>query len=455
MQGKVSMVVPCYNKEDYISEMLLSVYNQKWDNIELILVNDGSTDKTRDVIATWESKLLERGYDVVIIDQENQGCCGAVYAGLLRMTGDYFCLVDCDDEIYPEYVSRMAGWLDEHEEYQWAGCLCEYYNKIDGKAQSDSSYGKAIPLDTDNMLEHFLLREIVPMVWLYMSRVDYVKKCGMLEHFYYKRSVTYDPLIAVPLMLGNGKFKFFNEKLYKYNLYAADLAKPDNYEKVKNYYDMYLFLLEWLFDRLITDKIYKERLCGIATVSYHIALIYKIKFANLGYNYYKLHLNNLLFLIDKLIVPAPRISYTHIYLIGYLQLKAAIIDCILNPGYKPLFSITGNTRVIAYGVFGKRAQLLMPYIAGTYAEPTVFWDKSADGTQTIDSIKVKKPDFSSIVSSDVVLVFPSSQEIYDHVSTQCNEATVIHINIHIIKKIVYCNLRRGQFAIINRFDKML
>ena len=68
------MVVPCYNKVEYIGEMLDSVIAQKWDNIEVILVNDGSTDGTREAIAEYEPKLKTRGYETVIIDQENAGC---------------------------------------------------------------------------------------------------------------------------------------------------------------------------------------------------------------------------------------------------------------------------------------------------------------------------------------------------------------------------------------------
>ena len=61
-QGKVSMVMPCYNKVDYIAEMFDSIISQEWDNIELILVNDGSTDGTREVIAEYEQRFSARGF---------------------------------------------------------------------------------------------------------------------------------------------------------------------------------------------------------------------------------------------------------------------------------------------------------------------------------------------------------------------------------------------------------
>jgi len=60
MQGKVSMVMPCYNKVNDISEMFDSIIAQEWNNIELILVNDGSTDGTRDIIAAFVRQKVER-----------------------------------------------------------------------------------------------------------------------------------------------------------------------------------------------------------------------------------------------------------------------------------------------------------------------------------------------------------------------------------------------------------
>ena len=119
-QSKTSMVIPCYNKEESISRMFDSILAQEWDNIELILVNDGSTDGTRGIITEYEPKFLERGYEVVIIDQDNQDVAAAVRNGLLRVTGEYVCQVDADDELDPRYVSMMAGWLDEHLWYEWA-----------------------------------------------------------------------------------------------------------------------------------------------------------------------------------------------------------------------------------------------------------------------------------------------------------------------------------------------
>ena len=143
MQSKVSMIVTCYNKVKYIGEMFDSIISQEWNNIELILVNDGSTDGTRDVITEYESKFYKRGYDVVIIDQENEGVCAATKAGLSCITGKYVCIVDADDELDPKYISTMAGWLEEHNDTDY--CICDAIPSVsNGNRNADeTAYGVA------------------------------------------------------------------------------------------------------------------------------------------------------------------------------------------------------------------------------------------------------------------------------------------------------------------------
>jgi glycosyltransferase involved in cell wall biosynthesis len=215
------MVVPCYNKENYIGAMLDSVLAQEWNNIEIILVNDGSTDKTREVIVSYLPKFEKRGYDVKLIDQDNGGCCKAVHTGLINMTGEYYCLIDADDEIEPTYVSTMAGWLEEHDDYEWTACSYRAVNILDGKRTVNAPPQYPYPQDCDNLLTHYIFRRVITTVWIYMMRTSYMRQCGMIENFCAERSKTYEPLIMVPPAALGGKLKFFDEPLYRYNIYAS------------------------------------------------------------------------------------------------------------------------------------------------------------------------------------------------------------------------------------------
>ena len=263
------MVVPCYNKAKHISAMLDSVINQEWNNIELILVNDGSTDGTREIISDYESKLERRGYDVIIIDQENAGCCAAVHAGLLRMRGDYYCLVDCDDMIEPKYVSRMAGWLDAYKDCEWAACTFRVVVHSEQNNNERPPGTKKFRPDAGKLLERHIFRTTFAATWIYMARVSYLKKCGMIDNFCTERRATYEPLIIAPLALGAGKLEFFNEPLYIFNQDAMGLSRFDSIKQCVRYYKDYLYLYRWAIEKSSISDDRKQRLHEISRIGFY------------------------------------------------------------------------------------------------------------------------------------------------------------------------------------------
>ena len=98
----VSIVVPVYNAEKYIRECIDSIINQKYQNIELILVNDGSTDNSYDIINGFNDNRI------IIINQENQGVSTARNIGIEAAKGDYFCFVDADDLLETDFIYSMV-----------------------------------------------------------------------------------------------------------------------------------------------------------------------------------------------------------------------------------------------------------------------------------------------------------------------------------------------------------
>lgn len=93
----VSVVVPVYNVEEYLPECIESIIRQSWRRLEIILVNDGSTDRSGEICKAYQ----EKDSRIVFLDQENQGLTSARTAGAEAVTGDYVLCVDGDD------------WIDE------------------------------------------------------------------------------------------------------------------------------------------------------------------------------------------------------------------------------------------------------------------------------------------------------------------------------------------------------
>ena len=104
---KISVIVPIYNTEEYLYECIDSIINQSLHDIEIILVNDGSTDRSAQICAEY-AKVDER---IKVINKTNGGLISARKAGINVATGDYVTYVDSDDFIETDTLEKMYGWV--------------------------------------------------------------------------------------------------------------------------------------------------------------------------------------------------------------------------------------------------------------------------------------------------------------------------------------------------------
>lgn len=106
---KVSIIVPVYNSEKYISKCLDSIINQTYKNIEIIVINDGSKDNSIDILKEYERKYS----NIILIDKKNEGVSKTRNLGIKKSTGDYIMFIDNDDFIDKDYVETYM----KNEEY--------------------------------------------------------------------------------------------------------------------------------------------------------------------------------------------------------------------------------------------------------------------------------------------------------------------------------------------------
>src|SRR5699024_3735264 len=114
---KVTIIVPCYNVAETLPRFLESVLRQTYRNIQLIAVDDGSTDNTAEILKKYHKKFLQENIDFLYIYQENQGLGGAINTGLKHIDGDYLCWADPDDFYMETSVEERLKILEEHKEY--------------------------------------------------------------------------------------------------------------------------------------------------------------------------------------------------------------------------------------------------------------------------------------------------------------------------------------------------
>lgn len=104
----ISIIVPCYNQANYLSDCLQSVLNQTYAEWECIVINDGSPDNTEEVVLSWSEKDSRIKY----IRKENGGLCSARNAGITVAQGKWILPLDADDKIGKEYLKLASEIMD-------------------------------------------------------------------------------------------------------------------------------------------------------------------------------------------------------------------------------------------------------------------------------------------------------------------------------------------------------
>ena len=117
-KGVVSILTPAYNGEGLIHRLLDSVLRQTYPHVAMVVVNDGSTDRTEDVVKSYIPKFEARGYSLSIHNQPNGGQSNAINNGLKLVDGEYLVWPDCDDwyatdDAIAKLVARLAQYGDD------------------------------------------------------------------------------------------------------------------------------------------------------------------------------------------------------------------------------------------------------------------------------------------------------------------------------------------------------
>lgn len=119
---RISVLIPVYNSERYLSEALQSVLAEHDSDMEVVIVDDGSTDRTLEILQQFASSD-ER---IQLISRPNTGIVGALNDGLAACTGTYIARMDADDIVYPGRFNAQQAYLDEYPECVGVGSWVQY-----------------------------------------------------------------------------------------------------------------------------------------------------------------------------------------------------------------------------------------------------------------------------------------------------------------------------------------
>ena len=222
MTEKITVIVPVYNVEHYLSKCLDSILKQTYQNLEIIVVNDGSTDNSGGICQEYAQKDNR----IVYIEKENGGLSDARNTGLDRMTGSYVTFVDSDDWIEQDYVEVLYNKLTEHQAdvsvgnyYSYNEDEGMYYFHING----DSYYEKVF--DNVSIFENLYESQEMKSFAL-ISAWGKLYKASLFDYIRFdKGKLGEDGYMNQKLYLLVQKVIYINQGLYAYRQRSGSITK--------------------------------------------------------------------------------------------------------------------------------------------------------------------------------------------------------------------------------------
>ncbi|OZG68551.1 glycosyltransferase family A protein [Bifidobacterium eulemuris] len=243
MTKAISLIVPCYNGEEYISRFLDSLLAQTYPDIKLIFVNDGSTDGTKEILDSYQPLFKKRGYQILYLSQPNKGQAAAINLGLQKLTTPYVMWMDADDILMPDAVAEKINFLERHPDCGFAVCQGLIVNDKD-PTTTCSTQQRVEPSTSDDPFFSDLIyeRNCVFTPAAYIARTDILHKAIPTMHIYeYREGQNWQLLLPISFI---SKCGYIQKPLYKY------VVRENSHSHMPRTYDDLISRQEGLFTAL-------------------------------------------------------------------------------------------------------------------------------------------------------------------------------------------------------------
>lgn len=231
MKEKVSIIVPVYKSEAYLSRCLDSILNQTYTNIEVILVDDGSPDQSGMICDEYAKKDSR----IKVIHQENKGVSSARNAGLKIAGGEYIGFVDSDDFIAPEMYERMVENMNKDRDLVICGCnRCNSDGELQvKKAKPLTYYELQCPQEA---LPSVMYQRVTMAVWSKLFRRNRIlSEAGEVVVFFDEKLNNHEDFIFICeyICRCREKLYFLPERLYYYCDQKGSLSNSEkSFDKI-------------------------------------------------------------------------------------------------------------------------------------------------------------------------------------------------------------------------------
>lgn len=204
---KISIIIPAYNVENYIERCISSILVQNIYEIEIIVVNDGSTDNTLEKLL----KIKDKDNRIKILNQANKGSIEARKLGLKKANGKYIMFVDADDWIEKDSLEKVYNNAIQNNSDI---VLFNYYTSYDDRKIENIIYKKN-KIDNEDLIRLLLLEKIEPTLWSMFIKREFIIK----ENIKFPNNISMSEDISTLLSMFITKPMFSIETSLVYNYY--------------------------------------------------------------------------------------------------------------------------------------------------------------------------------------------------------------------------------------------
>lgn len=224
----ITIILPIYNVEKYLEESLRSILNQSYKDYELIVVDDGSTDKSLKILNKYKSKFNK----IKIFTQDNRGVSEARNLALSHVKGDYILFVDSDDFLKKDMVEKMVLKAKESQSDIVISNYCLYYeeNKF-YKALIDMP--KAITYSSFQVIDMILKYKFQGQLWNKLFKYSLLKE----NNFTFEEGRYIQDIFPVFKVISKAKkITYIDDELYFYRQREGSTVHKRNKKLTEDYY---------------------------------------------------------------------------------------------------------------------------------------------------------------------------------------------------------------------------
>lgn len=295
-QNKISIIVPVYNVEKYLKVCLDSIKNQTYNNFEVIMINDGSTDKSKKICEEYTKDVR-----FILINQNNQGLSGARNTGLKNITGEYVLFIDSDDWIEKNCLEVCIQNIKNYN----CDVIFFPYIKEKGTSKEKVKLFESEQLFPEEKVQKIILRRLFGLIDNELKNPLKLENLNTAWGKLYKLEIITEKFIDTRLIgtedcifniynLFNCKKIYYTEKtFYHYRKTNTD-SLTKNYKK--NLFGQWSYLYELMLNFILNKKLdnfYKKALNNRIILN-SFALVLNILQSNLSINEQKLELKKLI-----------------------------------------------------------------------------------------------------------------------------------------------------------------